>query len=175
MPPIGRPVHSVNLGKMPLQCPLCPHQLALGDRLVGLSSESTNCGVDESAVAVSFQFLVYDKDKSSGSKNPSIARSIKSGRGQLTRSVCKLLLFPLDPVLERLSLATCLLDASLHRFGRHVARPAGIHLCAVRCRCTRRVNWVREELAIGVAVGDGVGDMDRRVVSGRAGKTVEVR
>lgn len=51
----------------------------------------------------------------------------------LTRCVGKLLLLPLDPVLQRLCFPTCLLDASLHRLGRHVARPAWIHFgeCAV--------------------------------------------
>lgn len=47
----------------------------------------------------------------------------------LTRCVGELLLLPLDPVLERLRFATCLLDAGLHRLWRHVARPAWIHLC----------------------------------------------
>ena len=61
----------------------------------------------------------------------------------LTRRVRELLLLPLDPVLERLSLATCLLDACLHRLGRHVARPAWIHLC---CECAALIdqsnrNW----------------------------------
>lgn len=34
MPPVGRPVHGVDLCQMSFECPLCLHQLVLGYRLV---------------------------------------------------------------------------------------------------------------------------------------------
>lgn len=42
MPPVGRPVHRIDLGEMALQCPLRPHQLVLGDRLVGLGGDGAD-------------------------------------------------------------------------------------------------------------------------------------
>lgn len=47
--------------------------------------------------------------------------------GILTGGVCELILLPLDPVLQGLSLATRLLDASLHCLWRHIIWPACVH------------------------------------------------
>jgi len=45
----------------------------------------------------------------------------------LTGGVCELILLPLDPVLQRLSLATRLLNARLHRLGRYIIRSLRVH------------------------------------------------
>lgn len=44
MPSVGRPVHSINLGEMALERPLGLHQLVLGDRLVCLLGDGSDCG-----------------------------------------------------------------------------------------------------------------------------------
>lgn len=41
--------------------------------------------------------------------------------------VGQLVLFPLDPVLQRLSLAPRLLNARLHSLRRHISRPLRVH------------------------------------------------
>jgi len=60
---------------------------------------------------------------------------------RLTCCIGELLLFPLDPVLERLSLATRLLDAGLHRLRRNVARPAWIHIGRIKAPQRDRIGW----------------------------------
>lgn len=50
--PVGRPVHSVNLGQMTLERPLSLHELVLGDRLMGLLRDSTNWWIGKTASAL---------------------------------------------------------------------------------------------------------------------------
>ena len=42
VPPIGRPVHGVNLSQVTLQCSLGLHKLVLGNRLMSLLCDSAN-------------------------------------------------------------------------------------------------------------------------------------
>src|SRR5437660_1194153 len=42
MPPVGRPVHGIDLSEMALQRPLWPHQLVPGNRFMGLSGDGAD-------------------------------------------------------------------------------------------------------------------------------------